>query len=219
MTKFHFAGRYNGDPESLITEPHKPDYVPFKEAQDMNKLSLIMNGIAIVIAAFTVAVYFIVGRQPLNIIGTILSLVAMVPHEFLHAICFKEDVYMYENLRKGMLFVVGPGTFTKAEFVFMSMLPNLVFGFIPFLIFLIDPVPYINEKFPRAYIMTANQDPMAGPPAQEVLTGKLKELGIEYIDRTYGTKEESLGHVFHCNIRTAAAKKCNDEECAFFLKG
>jgi len=139
MTKFHFAGRYNGDPESLITEPHKPDYVPFKEAQDMNKLSLIMNGIAIVIAAFTVAVYFIVGRQPLNIIGTILSLVAMVPHEFLHAICFKEDVYMYENLRKGMLFVVGPGTFTKAEFVFMSMLPNLVFGFIPFLIFLIDP--------------------------------------------------------------------------------
>ena len=139
MTKFHFAGRYNGDPESLITEPHKPDYVPFKEAQDMNKLSLIMNGIAIVIAVFTVAVYFIVGRQPLNIIGTILSLVAMVPHEFLHAICFKEDVYMYENLKKGMLFVVGPGTFTKAEFVFMSMLPNLVFGFIPFLIFLIDP--------------------------------------------------------------------------------
>ncbi len=139
MTKFHFAGRYNGDPESLITEPHKPDYVPFKEAQDMNKLSLIMNGIAILIAVITVAVYFIVGRQPLHMGGMILSLVAMVPHEFLHALCFKGDVYMYENLKKGMLFVVGPGTFTKAEFVFMSMLPNLVFGFIPFLIFLIDP--------------------------------------------------------------------------------
>ena len=139
MTKFHFAGRYNGDPESLITEPHKPDYVPFKEAQDMNKLSLIMNGIAILIAVVTVAVYFIVGRQPLHMGGTILSLVAMVPHEFLHALCFKGDVYMYENLKKGMLFVVGPGTFTKGEFVFMSMLPNLVFGFIPFLIFLIDP--------------------------------------------------------------------------------
>lgn len=139
MTKFHFAGRYNEDPESLITEPHKPDYVPFKEAQDMNKLSLIMNGIAILIAVVTVAVYFIVGRQPLHMGGTILSLVAMVPHEFLHALCFKGDVYMYENLKKGMLFVVGPGTFTKAEFVFMSMLPNLVFGFIPFLIFLIDP--------------------------------------------------------------------------------
>ena len=32
MTKFHFAGRYNGDPESLITHEHEPNYVPYKEA-------------------------------------------------------------------------------------------------------------------------------------------------------------------------------------------
>lgn len=139
MTKFHFAGRYNDDPESLITHPHEPGYVPFKEAQDMNKLSLVMNGIAILVAVVTIGIYFFRGRQPMHIVGMILSIVTLVPHEFLHAICFKEDVYMYENLRKGMLFVVGPGTFTKGEFVFMSLLPNLVFGFIPFLIFLIDP--------------------------------------------------------------------------------
>ena len=46
---------------------------------------------------------------------------------------------MYENLKQGMLFVVGPGTFSKAGFIFMSMLPNLVFGFIPFFLFLINP--------------------------------------------------------------------------------
>ena len=38
-----------------------------------------------------------------------------------------------------MLFVVGPEDMTKARFVFMSLLPNLVFGIIPFLIFLIFP--------------------------------------------------------------------------------
>ena len=38
-----------------------------------------------------------------------------------------------------MLFVVGPGTFSKWGFVFMSLLPNIVFGLIPFAIFLIDP--------------------------------------------------------------------------------
>nr|MCR5096613.1 DUF3267 domain-containing protein [Erysipelotrichaceae bacterium] len=59
--------------------------------------------------------------------------------EFLHAICFEGEVYMYENLKKGMLFVTGPGSFSKAGFIFMSMLPNLVFGFIPYIIFLIDP--------------------------------------------------------------------------------
>ena len=139
MAKFHFAGRYNDDPESLITHPHEPGNVPFKEAPDMKKLSLIVNGLALVIGVITIMIYMIVGRKPLEIWGWVLFLVTLIPHEFLHALCFKDDVYMYENLKRGMLFVVGPGTFTMGEFVFMSMLPNLVFGFIPFLIFLIDP--------------------------------------------------------------------------------
>ena len=139
MTKFHFAGRYNGDPESLITHEHEPGYVPFKEAEDMNKLSRLATGISVVIVIITVGLYFLIGRQSLNIWGTILTFVVMIPHEFLHAICFEGDVYMYENLKKGMLFVTGPGTFSKGRFIFMSMLPNLVFGFIPFIIYLIEP--------------------------------------------------------------------------------
>ena len=139
MVKFHFAGRYNDDPESLITHPHEPGNVPFKEAPDMKKLSIIVNALAIVIAAVTIPIYYLAARKPLEIWGWILFVVTLIPHEFLHALCFKGDVYMYENLKRGMLFVVGPGTFTKGEFVFMSMLPNLVFGFIPFIIFLIVP--------------------------------------------------------------------------------
>ena len=104
----------------------------------MDKLSLVMNGLALVIAIVTFGIYFIVGRQPLNVIGAILYILVMVPHEFLHGICFEGDVYMYENLKKGMLFVTGPSTFSKAGFIFMCMLPNIVFGFIPFIIFLMD---------------------------------------------------------------------------------
>ena len=138
MTKFHFAGRYNGDPDSLVTHEHEPGYVPFKEADNMNRLSLIMNGLAVFLAVITFGIYFVVGKAGFDIIGMILSIVMLVPHEFLHALCFEGDVYMYENLRKGMLFVTGPGTFSKAGFIFMSMLPNIVFGFIPFIIFLFD---------------------------------------------------------------------------------
>nr|WP_295677970.1 DUF3267 domain-containing protein [uncultured Lachnoclostridium sp.] len=61
------------------------------------------------------------------------------PHELLHALCFKEDVYLYTNLKHGMLFVVGPETMSKGRFIFMSLLPNLVFGFIPYIIALIIP--------------------------------------------------------------------------------
>ena len=35
-----------------------------------------------------------------------------------------------------MLFVVGTEDMSKARFVFMSLLPNLVFGFLPYLIYL-----------------------------------------------------------------------------------
>lgn len=38
-----------------------------------------------------------------------------------------------------MLFVVGTETMSKGRFVFMSLLPNLVFGAIPYLVFLIWP--------------------------------------------------------------------------------
>lgn len=38
-----------------------------------------------------------------------------------------------------MLFVVGPETMSKSRFIIMSLLPNIVFGFIPYIIFLINP--------------------------------------------------------------------------------
>lgn len=139
MSKFHYAGRYNGDPESLITHEHEPDHVPFKEAEDMNRFALIINGLSVVIAAALLFIYYRLSGSSLDIWGMILSIVLTIPHEFLHALCFEGDVYMYENIRKGMLFVTGPGTFSKAGFIFMCMLPNIVFGFIPFMIFLIDP--------------------------------------------------------------------------------
>ena len=35
------------------------------------------------------------------------SLLILFPHELLHAVCFKNDVYLYTNFKQGMLFVVG----------------------------------------------------------------------------------------------------------------
>jgi len=139
MTKFHYAGTYNGDPETLICHEHEEGHVAFKEAETMGKLSVIASAISIAIFVVTMGIYFMVGGQPFSMLGMFLSILTLVPHEFLHGICFPGDVYMYSNIKQGMLFVVGPGTFSKWGFVFMSLLPNIVFGLIPFVIFLIDP--------------------------------------------------------------------------------
>ena len=137
---FHYMGKYDLDPESLPSSEPVPGAVAFREPKDSKTLGLIANGIAIGIAVVTFALLFIRGGIfAFNIFGSLLGLIAMVPHEFLHALCFREDVYMYTNLKHGMLFVIGPEKMSRGRFVFMSLLPNIVFGFIPFILFLIMP--------------------------------------------------------------------------------
>ena len=81
---------------------------------------------------------------------------------------------------------------------------------------LLSGVSYITENFPPVFIMTSNEDFLNEQP--ELLTPVLKKLGIPFAYHFYGTKQNPLGHVFHCNIRLAEAALCNDEECAFFRK-
>jgi acetyl esterase/lipase len=79
---------------------------------------------------------------------------------------------------------------------------------------LISPILHLNDKFPPAFVMTADGDfllPDALPLAQA-----LSDLGVEVCYHYYRSSELTLGHVFHCNMRLAAATRCNDDECAFF---
>ena len=135
--KLHYMGKYNSDPESIPAKPHKPNSVKFKEPKDLKKLSAISSIISIAVLLITGIPLFLNGYQTHSFtIGCVLSLLTLFPHEILHAVCFKEDVYLYTNLKYGMLFVAGPEDMSKSRFIFMSLLPNIVFGLIPYLIYL-----------------------------------------------------------------------------------
>lgn len=137
--KFKIAGKYSGDPETLA-QRHVEGAVQFKEFEDLKKFAIIMNLLALVVLVLLeVLAWLRSGEIAADLLGCVLALVCMVPHEFLHAVCFRGEVKMYNNLKQGMLFVLGTEDMSKAQYVFMSMLPNLVFGFIPFLIFMIFP--------------------------------------------------------------------------------
>ena len=79
---------------------------------------------------------------------------------------------------------------------------------------MLDAVAYVTPSFPPAYILTASADFLVDAPA--VLTPVLEKNGVKYESKVYGTKESPLFHVFHCDIKTEAAKQANDDECAFF---
>ncbi|MBQ0005522.1 MAG: DUF3267 domain-containing protein [Clostridiales bacterium] len=143
--KLHYMGRFDLDEKSLPHRDDIPDAIMFREASNTKELAIIANGIAIVLTIACLIIAFVAARQeiankPIQLfIGSVAMLLAMFPHELIHGICFREDVYLYTNLKQGMLFVIGTETMSKGRFIFMSMLPNIIFGFIPFIIGLINP--------------------------------------------------------------------------------
>lgn len=141
--KLHYMGKYNLNPHSLPHGEHQTDAVPFREAKDSKALASIANILGIVLLIPLVALLYLRYGHALFTMQTVVACVCpfliFFPHELLHALCFRGDVYLYTNLAQGMLFVVGPETMSKRRFIFMSILPNLVFGFIPYVIAMVYP--------------------------------------------------------------------------------
>ncbi len=140
--RFHLGGRYTKEEDLKSKREHHPNAVAFKEP-GKNQFALLANGLAIItVIILGFAAYKRIGTIPNSqqmFWGFILSFLVLLPHEFLHAICFKEDVYLYHNPTRLLLFVHGTESMSKARFVFLSLLPNVIFGFIPFVIFMINP--------------------------------------------------------------------------------
>ena len=78
----------------------------------------------------------------------------------------------------------------------------------------LSPVHYVTPAFPPAYVMTATGDFLIGQP--DYLLPVLEANGIAHEFKIYGTQENKLPHVFHCNLRLAEAAQCNREEMDFF---
>ena len=138
--RFHYAGKFNGDPATLKNQRMVRGATEFKEPS-IKGLALVANGISIVLLLCLIAIgAWRSNGAKFNSLGFALSIVTLLPHEYLHALCYQEDGYFYTYFSRGMIFVVGQEDMSKARFIFMSMLPNLVFGFIPFILFLINPM-------------------------------------------------------------------------------
>ena len=141
----HYGEKYDGNENSLPHKDHHPNAVPFREAYDMKKMSLIANTGCILIMLLLVIPFLLLGMKyiPGNaiwmVVGGILGGLSLLPHELLHAICYKKDVYLYHDFAQGLMFVVGTEDMSKSHFVFMCLCPNIVLGMIPYLTFLLFP--------------------------------------------------------------------------------
>lgn len=81
----------------------------------------------------------------------------------------------------------------------------------------LDVLGNITKDFVPSYVMSAVNDFLVTDA--EPMYQFLKNLGVDCEMKIYGTREqEEVAHVFHVNIKLEEARKCNDDECAFFRK-
>ena len=74
----------------------------------------------------------------------------------------------------------------------------------------------VTASFPPTFVMTALGDFLV--PQAKPFYEYLRARGVQAEYHCYGDEKEPLKHVFHIDIKLAAARKCNDDECAFFLR-
>lgn len=73
---------------------------------------------------------------------------------------------------------------------------------------------WITAAYPPVFLMTADGDFLKKQAGE--LANTLLEENVPFAFHFYKGKNEPLPHVFHCNVKTADAARCNDDECAFF---
>ena len=97
---FHYAGKYDGDESKLPQKEHHSHAVQFKELEDTKKLSSIANiggvltMVLLAIPFLLLGIKYIPDNAIWMMIGGVCGGLSLLPHELLHAICYKEDVYM-----------------------------------------------------------------------------------------------------------------------------
>ncbi len=79
---------------------------------------------------------------------------------------------------------------------------------------LIDATRYITPDFPPTFLMTSTGDFLK--EQAPLMEQELRKNAVPFLYRFYGDKDKQLQHVFHCDIKSADADICNDDEGSFF---
>jgi len=149
VVKLIYKGKYENE-EQLSKGTLPSNAVKFKEPETPDKLNLVASLFALpailLAALIMLGSAFMHGRLNLQIdhymfIGMLIAFLTIFPHEILHAICFGKgvEVELYIAPKKLMLFVFSTQPITKMRFIWMSLCPNVVFGWFPLVLWAVLP--------------------------------------------------------------------------------
>ena len=173
--KLKWKGIYKNE-EQLPKADLPANAVMYREPKSMagvNGMALLMSIPAILLIVAIMAQSAAVkghlnfdGNIWMMYLGLLLSIVTLLPHELLHAVCFgkETEVELYFSPKHLAAFVCSTTPMTKGQFIFLSLLPNLVFGWIPLLVWafvpMADSVGSVLLSFSGASVLMGGGDYM-----------------------------------------------------------
>lgn len=145
--KLIWKGKFHSE-EQLKIGNLPENAVKFKEPETPAKLSMVASLFIIPVIFIVGITFFIKDKMGISetlynfsILGMLLSYLVIIPHEFLHAIAFpvEAEVEIWYSFKHMMAFVFSTHPTSKWRFIFLSLLPNIVFGFIPLVAWIFMP--------------------------------------------------------------------------------
>ena len=138
--KIHFRN-YNGDRTTLPHREHMVGAKPFTKRSSQRELQkyILTRGTLIGGLLYAMALSYTTNLETGGELGFVCAFLSLFLRPILHAICYKNDVYLLVNTNKLSCLVYGLEDMSKERFVIMNLLPDIIFGVIPFILFLIFP--------------------------------------------------------------------------------
>ena len=81
---------------------------------------------------------------------------------------------------------------------------------------LADVKRWVTSAFPETFLFTCTGDFLQ--EQADAMQVALRKAQVPHVLRFYGDEAHALGHDFQCDMRSEAARRCNDEQCAFFRR-
>jgi len=171
--KIHFKGIYKGKDDEqdyldkYCAKEHKPGAVKLPEAKKFFDLKAnILSGVVILLFSFIFCFRYQLVTNSADLcffllflaLFCVLSTILLPVHEILHTVFNKQDSIIYFYPKHLCMFVVNVEEKTKFSKISEFLFPNLILGFIPFIIAIIFPQLKILGFFaiPNIVIGTAD---------------------------------------------------------------
>ena len=138
--KIRYKGSFDGKVNHLPPVEPVADAARLEEPGKPRDLVRKANiGAAILFCVLLMLVVLRGGLGALHIGGVIVAALVILPRELLRAVCYRDECWFYMNFQESMPFVTGAEHQSKLRFLVTTLLPDVIFGLIPLILFFIWP--------------------------------------------------------------------------------